>query len=153
MVKLVDRCRQDAATPVEGVVVSARVRFAGRRYTLYCSLTISRQIDLRLRQGVSRRSNPICITNAEVTVERRTTRTTDDEAEAGHSVVPGDRRLPQSRGIDRLLTNWSIISARCNVSAACVVMWCPSVRVSVTFVDHVITNKHIIKIFKRLTLR
>jgi len=45
----------------------------------------------------------------------------------------------------------SIFAARCYASAAYVVMRClsvcPSHRVSVTFVDHVKTNKHIIKSF------
>ena len=35
-----------------------------------------------------------------------------------------------------------IFAARCYASAAYVVMRCPSVRPSVTFVDHVETNKH-----------
>jgi len=40
-----------------------------------------------------------------------------------------------------------IFAARCYASEAYVVMQCLSVCVSVTFVDHVKTNKHIIKLF------
>jgi len=40
-----------------------------------------------------------------------------------------------------------LFTARCYASAVYAVMQCPSVRPSVTFVDHVKTNKHIFEIF------
>ena len=40
-----------------------------------------------------------------------------------------------------------VFTARCYASAAFAVMQCPSVRPSVTFVDHVKTNKDIFEIF------
>jgi len=40
-----------------------------------------------------------------------------------------------------------VFAARCYASAAYVVMWCLSVRVSVTFVHSVKRNKHIFNIF------
>jgi len=40
-----------------------------------------------------------------------------------------------------------VFTARCYASAVYAVMQCPSVRLSVTFVDHVKTNKHIFEIF------
>ena len=40
-----------------------------------------------------------------------------------------------------------IFTARCEASAVFAVMQCPSVCLSVTFVDHVKTNKHIFEIF------
>ena len=40
-----------------------------------------------------------------------------------------------------------ISTARCYASAVYAVMQCPSVCPSVTFVDHVKTNKHIFEIF------
>jgi len=45
------------------------------------------------------------------------------------------------------ISRQSIFTARCYASAVYAVMQCPSVRPSVTFVDHVKTNKHIFEIF------
>jgi len=41
----------------------------------------------------------------------------------------------------------SVFAARCYASAACAVMWCVSVFVSVTFIHSVKTNKRILKLF------
>jgi len=46
--------------------------------------------------------------------------------------------------LDRLC---AVFAAQCYASAAYVVMRCLSVRVSVTFMDYVKTNKHIINFF------
>jgi len=46
-----------------------------------------------------------------------------------------------------LSLTYNIFTARCYASAVYAVMQCLSVRPSVTFVDHVKTNKHIFEIF------